>query len=269
MNSIIPVFRDILTTRNMYRMIVVPLLVFILSFLVISCSAQPTYNKTTDAYEFPIKPGMEEWRAFRTHDEMLAACQIPESVLKTMSTEGLVETVLNYPLRIDTFAYNDLQTGFDAVASQFNGIPELLSREDAATELLAKYRSLDIVVVNDWGPLEAGEYIIGKVAFTEILMAQDAIISKLNKTERSALLSEAVNISAEKSQLAEAYGTNSQIYTTWIVARVLQHENYAPFMQKVEESDALQLFITNGSVMGVDFVDLLDEIISMAQEFGR
>lgn len=269
MNNIVPVFREILTTRNMYRMIALQLFIFILAFLLISCSAQPIYEKTTDAYEFPIRPGMEEWKAFRSHGEMLEACQVPESILKTMSTEGLVETVLSYPLSIDAFAYNDLQTGFDAVASQFNGIPELLSREDAATELLVKYRSIDIIVDNDWGPLETGEYILGKVAFTEILMAQDAIISKLNKTERSALLSEAVNISAEKSQLAEAYGTNSQIYTTWIVARVLQHENYAPFMQKVEESDALQLFIANGSVMGVDFVDLLDEIISMAQEFGR
>ena len=250
-------------------MIVLRLLVFILSFLLISCSAQPMYDKATDAYEFPVRPGMEEWKAFRTHGEMLEACQVPESILKTMSTEGLVETVLCYPLRIDAFAYNDLQTGFEAVASQFNGIPELLSREDAATELLAKYRSLDIVVVNDWGPLETGEYIFGKVAFTEILMAQDAIISKMNETERSALLSEAVKKSTEKSQLAEEYGTSGQIYTTWIVARVLQHENYAPFVQKVEESDALQRFIANGSLMSVDWLDVLDEIISMAQEFGR
>ena len=66
-------------------------------------------EKIADLYDFPIKPGTEEWKAMVSHDEMLKACQVPELVLQKMSTEGLVETVLNYPLYGDMKAHNSLQ----------------------------------------------------------------------------------------------------------------------------------------------------------------
>jgi len=247
----------------MFRIIIVLPFVTIISVL-ISCSSQPTNNKI-DSYYFPIKPGSAEWANFRSHAEMLEVCQVPESILKTMSTEGLVETVLNYPLRIDTFAYNDPQTGFDAVATQFNGIKELLNREDAATELLAQYKTLDLSVANkDWEPKDRGEYTLGTVAFTEILMAQYEIINKMTEIERINVLSEAIKKNDEKHKFAEFYGQSGQAYTIWIMARVLKSENYAPFIQMVEENDNFQWFLSN-CLWGT--TDLMNAIISIAQEY--
>lgn len=220
---------------------------------------------TTDAYDFPIKPGMDQWYAFTSHDEMLNVCQIPNTILKNMSTAGLVETVSKYPLLIDMWAYNDVQTGFEAVTSQFNGIAELLSRDDAATEILAKYRSLDIAEIKGKETLEIAEYALRTVAFTEILLAQDTIIDKMDKDERTILVSEAIEKDKIKQQFPEIYGgLGGREYTTRIMARVMQHENFAPFMQKIEESDSLQTFIATGSFARVA---LMDEITLMAQEF--
>lgn len=106
----------------------------ILSMVLFSCS-NGHHNPKTDAYNFPVKPGTAQWKAFSSHIDMVEACQIPDSILHNMSTAGLVETVLNYPLSIDMHAYDNLQIGFDAVSAQFNGIPELLRRVDAGTEL--------------------------------------------------------------------------------------------------------------------------------------
>ena len=66
------------------------------------------------------------WRAFMQHTDMVAATQVTLKTLQSMFTEGLIETVLSYPLRIDMLVYNTPQDGFEALAVQFNGVPELL-----------------------------------------------------------------------------------------------------------------------------------------------
>ncbi|MDY6912472.1 MAG: hypothetical protein SVM79_08965 [Chloroflexota bacterium] len=249
----------------MFRKITVVLPFIILASLLVSCSNQPVDSTITDAYDFPIKPGSEEWESFRDHDSMVKACQVPELTLEEMSTAGLVETILNYPLRIDAFAYNDPQTGFDAVKSQFNGIQELLTREDAATELIVKYKALDLSAVNEeWEPKDIGEFTLGTVAFMEILIAQHEIISKMTKSELLDLLTEAIEKNSEKLQYSESFGQSGRLYSTWIIARVLQQENYMPFIQIIDENDNLQWYLSRGQYASTE---LLDEINSKAQEF--
>ncbi len=66
-----------------------------LLFLSISTFAQ---QQTNTPYDFPVKPGSEQWAAFTTGQQMVDACQIPEDVLSQLSTEALAETCMNYPL---------------------------------------------------------------------------------------------------------------------------------------------------------------------------
>lgn len=66
---------------------------------------------------------------------MVNASQVPLETLRSMSTAGLVETCLTYPLLSTILAHNDLQTGFQAVAGSFNGFQELLKRPDAGREV--------------------------------------------------------------------------------------------------------------------------------------
>jgi hypothetical protein len=118
-------------------------------------------SNTSDAYDFPIKPGTDAWRAFNSHQEMLNACQIPESILQNMSTSGLVETVMNYPLLSDMLAFDNIQEGFNSVASSFNGLSTLLQRNDAGTVLLTKYRVMDPAAIpGNWTDLQKGEYAV-------------------------------------------------------------------------------------------------------------
>lgn len=114
------------------------------------------------AYAFPIVPNSEEWDALGTADEMREATQIPEELLKGMSTEELIVMIENYPLLCDLYAYASLQEGYEIVKEQFNGIPELLSRPDAYSELIAAYRDFTIPKVQklDYnGILAADDYV--------------------------------------------------------------------------------------------------------------
>jgi len=73
--------------------------------------------------------------AYTSHQEMIDACEIPEETLRQMTTQALLESVLNYPLLGDVLAYDDSEAGFEAMVDSFRGLEEFLSREDAAEVL--------------------------------------------------------------------------------------------------------------------------------------
>lgn len=94
-----------------------------------------------EAYEYPVLPGTDEWKELRTQVDKIAVCQIPEEILTNMTTEALLETVLNYPLKSNMYMYDNLSIGYDKLKNQFNGLKELESREDAI-EVLSNYYSV-------------------------------------------------------------------------------------------------------------------------------
>lgn len=89
----------------------------------------------TDSYQYPIVPGMEEWKKLKSLQEKIEVCHIPEDVLTNMTTEALIETVLNYPLAINIVAYDTPQIGLKEVTKYFNGLQELSTRVDARKKI--------------------------------------------------------------------------------------------------------------------------------------
>ncbi len=81
-----------------------------------------------EAYDYPIKKGTPEWFELTTIHKKIEACQIPTDILERLSTEALIETVKNYPLGINLYAYDSLDMGYEKVKSQFNGLAELEKR---------------------------------------------------------------------------------------------------------------------------------------------
>jgi hypothetical protein len=235
----------------------------ILPLGLLACSPKAINSATTEAYEYPVKPGTDAWRAFTTHEEMLKACQIPESTLRTVSTEGLVETVLNYPLYDDVLAYNSPQQGFDAISSEFNGIPELLNRQDAGTVLLAKFKAVDPTAIGeDWTDLQKGCYVFNLIDI-ETLLAQQAIISNLGDAQYPDLVREClVKINTERQ--SEMYGGISKESCLWVIARVLQYAIYEPFIRKVAADRLYQDFVARG-FYATD--DVENDIYAQAEEY--
>lgn len=59
----------------------------------------------TDPYEYPYAPGTTLWENTQSRQLRIDACQIPDEILKSMTTSALIDTVLNYPyiMEIATF----------------------------------------------------------------------------------------------------------------------------------------------------------------------
>lgn len=115
--------------------------VLFITLIGVSAMARPPsqdYDRDTP-YEYPVVPGTPEWYAFTTQMQKVHACQIPDDILQNLTTEALVETVLNYPLSSNMYAYDNIQLGYNNLKNQFNGLQELERRKDALTVLSNTY----------------------------------------------------------------------------------------------------------------------------------
>lgn len=217
----------------------------------------------SDAYDYPIKPGTSEWNKLNSFNEIINACQIPEDILKNMSTRGLVETVVNYPFGALYSSSNNPQDGVNRAVSHFNGLSELFRRKDAAIELLAKYRTMDPAGNNkNWPISQQAEYTF-KILNTELVIVQYNLLSQLNQSELRDLISVAISKYQGKQDNLELWGGVFSEPTLWILGRALQQANYPSFMQKIQDRK-VQIFIDDGSPLDEG---MQTEIISLAEQF--
>ena len=80
-----------------------------------------------------MKPGTTEWLELPSVIERRGACDIPQNILRRMTTSALVETVITYPFFADAVVcFESFEQGLNWVATYFSGIDELLSRTDVS-----------------------------------------------------------------------------------------------------------------------------------------
>lgn len=115
----------------MKRIIVVMLCILI---FVVGCKKGSTYT-ITEPYQYPVVPGMAEWKDLKSLQEKSEACQIPDDILSHMTTDALVETVMYYPLYINAFAYDIPKIGLSHIKEYYNGLQELYTRDDAIEKM--------------------------------------------------------------------------------------------------------------------------------------
>jgi hypothetical protein len=211
----------------------------------------------SDKYDFPIKGGSPKWAAFNNHNEMIEATQIPGALLDAMSTEGLVETCLSYPLLGDINAYDSPQLGFDAVALNFNGLNALMSRKDAASILLKKYKEMDPEAIGyDWELLKKGLYA-SEFDYIEILLSQYGIQAKLTKEERDELVEQTRTKSEGKLRQVDVFGFTGQERTKMIAGRIFQKVGSVEFSTKINQKDSLRDYLQHGVTAEPDcFIDI-------------
>jgi hypothetical protein len=204
---------------------------------------QPTGATAKIEHIYPIRPGTPEWEAFTSHEAMVRACQIPEGLLKNLSTEELIDAVLDYPLLGDMRLFNSLQMGFDRVSSRFNGLHELLERSDAGPALLARYTSMSPAAIRpEWSLAEKGDYG-ARFLYMETFLAQDAVMASLSADMRRQLARVALEKAAAKRALDEVYGFGGQKTSAFLLSRTLKKERFTPFLKRALENPRLGLFV--------------------------
>ena len=130
-----------------------------------------------EPYEYPIAPDSEEWAAMGSTKELYAALDVPHYSLRHMTTQALVDTILDYPMFASNFcAITTPSSTYAHLRRVFNAIRELERRSDAGRVLMETYRAIEIRDVDDWHesfrPLFL-ETMLGQKVFLEQMSPQD------------------------------------------------------------------------------------------------
>lgn len=215
-----------------------------------------------DAYVFPIVPGTPAWAALTSGAAMIQACQVSPAVLQQMSTPGLVTTCLNYPLLNNMTAFIPLQKGARAQIANFNGFAELQQRPDAAQILVTRYQQQCTACVPP--PADWGNYTL-RYSYFEMVLAQDEYLTQLSSTQRHELVRLTLAKYAEKQREIANYATFGLKTTAFLLARIMQADQYAPFLAAGGTSAPLATFSKDAEIYGQ--TQVLDAVITLAKTY--
>lgn len=103
----------------------------ILSLWAVTTSKPPASPYTIDTpYEYPYVPGTQEWIDLGSTSARRRAIQVPDEVLQHMTTDALLQTVLDYPFLSDMYSFNTIEMGYKAVRNHCNSLREFEARPD-------------------------------------------------------------------------------------------------------------------------------------------
>ncbi len=147
--------------------------------------------KSDGSYGFPESLRHEKGYLIGTQDQIQAATQIPDNILKTISTEELISLILEYPLLPHLHAYQTVEEGYQAIKPNFNGFSELLSREDAFSKLIEVYDNYAIPSekIMDWDSLSQDNFvdefnrIIRDKDYIPLVLADGAVYTSIDILE--------------------------------------------------------------------------------------
>ena len=163
-------------------------------------------------WDYPIKPGTDEWKQLTSNEEYLNASQIPEEVLKSLSTEDLTYLCLRNPWIFNLLYYSSVNFGFEKMFSELNCIRELYSREteEIVSCLTARYMQIIqcLCLVED-------KDFEGRIIFAQPMYVLEILLSRieLRENESNEILKEVLRTLVygyeEKCKYPDRYGPNN------------------------------------------------------------
>ena len=189
----------------------------------------------THVYTYPIEVGSDEWRGLSVQERQ-ARLQLPDNLLVNMRTEDLILVCLDYPFASDLFAFDDFQRGFMLLHEEFNGLRELMSRNDLAEPFLS-YLDVNWQKAGSMKSKESlaiGQYTLMTVVF-KYMLAQDAAINQMNSSQLRSMLDLCMrNDQIEQSDPETWSGVNLEA-TWYIYAKVIHNKGGFPFKDDREK----------------------------------
>lgn len=226
-------------------------------FCLVACVAN-AQTATKLIWDFPVRPGTEEWKNLKTEKERIDAVQVPEAVLEKATAEELVLLTVSFPLFGYYSAFNTPQDGFNIMFSRFNVIRAICSkRENVGKHLISTYKDAGMDGFEKT-PV-SNEFWTLRLYYVELLLSQEAIISTMTPADKCELLMETKKKLAQKSN-SEAFNSYPGMSSTaFIMLRVL----YSEKMLDLEKTGKKELLKTGSS----GSFELMEEISSAADNF--
>jgi hypothetical protein len=208
-------------------------------FFILSCQKEDTPEPEPEpcselvdgVYIFPT-----EWPdSTLTQEEIHEYWNIPKEVLSCISTEGLIISCYNQKFPILISMGNGYQHGYQVVKGWNRGFEELETRDEAPEKLIEFYATITIPTRINYNLFSV-----------EVLMAQDAVLTKLTKEQKTNLLNLCLKYHPEVRKIWEK---SSFLYdgTVVIMCQLMRLDNYIPFLEHLATDRYLQTFVDGRS----------------------
>lgn len=163
--------------------------------------------KTAQLYPVTVT---DEWEDM-SREERVAACQLSEEDIDEMSTEELLQYVLNYPFMVDIYAFSTFEQGFYHVFEEFEAISLLVDREDYGETLIDTYAAVP-VVTSVQTRSNTDYQNIWDLGILEILIAQPEMTETLSSSEIADLATTADKKFDEKMDALDVYSGSCESF---------------------------------------------------------
>lgn len=212
------------------------------------------YVSKINAYDTP-----EEWAALEDVIAMREASQVPSDVIDTVSTDELVLYCMNYNLFVDLFLFKTMQEGIDSIRINYNGLSELINRDDAAECLIRLYKlyDLDAQAAQDERSTIRLHYLESMLCMPEILDSLTADQSK----ELAAACADKINRIVNDENCIYSAGT------AMYLAAISQYETSEEFASIIDASSGTKRYVEEGILVPDEISDsTIGEIVSYFAE---
>ena len=203
--------------KKRFRRITSALLSAALMFGCVGFSASAEQSNLSPDEQYIAMMEATDWGLYDNHAINVQRAQIPDYLLNQMTTEQLVNAVLHYPYLIDIMAYDSYEMAFKDVSQHFNGLLELLVREDGAQKLLERMQQISIpgdIVTTHSTNVDPQAHL--EIMFLGILSAQPEFLNQLDQEEYDELI-QTVDEKAEEKLASPNYG-QAEAYLFYTVA---------------------------------------------------
>jgi len=229
-------------------------IVFLVLLIPLLASSQPSGVK----WDYPVKPGTDAWKSLKNNAEKVQACQIPSEIIATMNTGELLNVCLDYPLLPDIFAFSNIKDGFSKFESDFNGFRELIRRDDAAKELLKRYKTLDpLSIPNEGSIMEKGNYVF-RFSFIELFISYPLVVEKCSTNEKKEIVRELLLKKEKKKSRLDWYQDTGMQTNYFAIVNMLQSD--VGKFQSGHEMTEISPYIYSGILNNPDVLNQIDQL---------
>jgi len=208
-----------------------------------------------DKYNYPIVPGMIEWQTANSTDEIMKFQQLPEDVLVSISTTGLVDALLFAPTFTSFYHLSNDATAlkWHKQYELFNSAIELFKRKNAGDALVAYYK---LVSFDCCDPIIVNETYM-RIVGLECLFTKNDILDNMTHE----LKKEAIAALLANYEIRQDDSQNSIFPMTYI----LYADKFEPLVKYANENEKEFQCLYNGYFDDIE--EQVDLIISFAKNF--
>ena len=211
----------------------------------------------TDVYQYPYVPNTPEWLELHNHgtQAVYAALEIPESILKNMSSAGLVQTFLYYPYCAEFMLSSS--TYWIAFEWELENHPTtkdiyavLRNRSDAARAVMYVFKTYDF----------KGDHLFPEMEFMALHMmaSVDDIYGKLSIDEKRVAVAIVLQRLDEWHREIDAFDGHMTKLASFLVGRIMRSVKYEPLMKLLNSDDKLNSFLDTQDMMCNNYDKILD-----------